>query len=48
MDSFTRKLWPKHAIGLPENEEVLMRQALGYAAEDADPLPTHNQAAGSA
>ena len=30
-------------LGLPENEEVLMMLDLGYAAEDAKPLPTHSQ-----
>ena len=30
-------------FGLPENEEVLMLLDLGYAAEDAGPLPTHSQ-----
>ena len=29
------------ALGLPENEEVLMVLDLGYAAEDAGPLPNH-------
>lgn len=29
-------------LGLPENEEVLMLLDLGYAAESAGPLPTHN------
>jgi len=29
-------------LGLPENEEVLMLLDLGYAAETAGPLPTHN------
>ena len=28
-------------LGLPENEEVLMLLALGYAADDAAPLPNH-------
>ena len=28
-------------LGLPENEEVLMVMDLGYAAEDAGPLPNH-------
>lgn len=28
-------------LGLPENEEVLMMLDLGYAAEDAAPLPPH-------
>ena len=28
-------------LGLPENEEVLMFMDLGYAAEDAGPLPNH-------
>lgn len=30
------------ALGLPENEEVLMVMDLGYAAEGAGPLPNHN------
>ncbi|WP_455537997.1 nitroreductase family protein [Terrisporobacter sp.] len=30
-------------LGLPEEEEVLMMLDLGYAAEGAKPLPTHNQ-----
>lgn len=31
-----------HALlGLPENEEILMLLDLGYAAEDAGPLPNH-------
>ena len=30
------------ALGLPENEEVLMIMDLGYAAEGAKPLPTHD------
>ena len=30
------------ALGLPENEEVLMIMDLGYAAEGAEPLPNHN------
>ncbi len=30
------------ALGLPENEEVLMLLDLGYAAEGAGPLPTHS------
>lgn len=29
------------AIGLPENEEILMLLDLGYAAEGAGPLPNH-------
>lgn len=29
-------------LGLPENEEILMVMDLGYAAEDAGPLPNHN------
>ena len=29
------------ALGLPENEEVLMIMDLGYAAEGAGPLPNH-------
>ena len=29
-------------LGLPENEEVLMAMDLGYAAEDAGPLPNHS------
>ena len=28
-------------LGLPENEEILMLLDLGYAAEDAGPLPNH-------
>lgn len=31
----------KEALGLPENEEVIMLMDLGYAAEDAGPLPNH-------
>ena len=30
------------ALGLPENEEVLMRLDLGHAAEDGKPLPNHS------
>ena len=30
------------ALGLPENEEVLMLLDLGYAAEGAGPLPNHD------
>ena len=30
------------ALGLPENEEVLMLMDLGYAAEGAGPLPNHS------
>lgn len=30
-------------LGLPETEEVLMLLDLGYAAEGAGPLPTHEQ-----
>lgn len=30
------------ALGLPENEEVLMVMDLGYAAEGVGPLPNHN------
>lgn len=30
------------ALGLPENEEVLMVLDLGYAAEGAGPLPNHS------
>ncbi len=30
------------ALGLPENEEILMILDLGYAAEDAKPLPNHD------
>ena len=30
------------ALGLPENEEVLMVMDLGYPAEDAFPLPNHS------
>ena len=29
------------ALGLPENEEVLMVMDLGYAAEGTGPLPNH-------
>ena len=29
------------ALGLPENEEVLMIMDLGYAAEGSGPLPNH-------
>lgn len=29
------------ALGLPENEEILMVMDLGYAAEGAGPLPNH-------
>ncbi len=29
------------ALGLPENEEILMLLDLGYAADDAGPLPNH-------
>lgn len=29
------------ALGLPENEEILMLLDLGHAAEDAKPLPNH-------
>ena len=29
------------ALGLPENEEVLMVMDLGYAAEETGPLPNH-------
>ena len=29
------------ALGLPENEEVLMILDLGYAAEGVGPLPNH-------
>ncbi len=29
------------ALGLPENEEILMLLDLGYAAPDAGPLPNH-------
>ena len=28
-------------LGLPENEEILMLMALGYAADGAGPLPNH-------
>ena len=31
-----------NALGLPENEEVLMVLDLGYAAEGAGPLPNHS------
>ena len=30
------------ALGLPENEEVLMLLDLGHAAEDGKPLPNHS------
>lgn len=30
------------ALGLPENEEILMLMDLGYAAEGAGPLPNHS------
>ena len=30
------------ALGLPENEELLMLMVLGYAAEGAGPLPNHD------
>ncbi len=29
------------ALGLPENEEILMLLDLGYAAEEGTPLPNH-------
>lgn len=29
------------ALGLPENEDILMLLDLGYAAEGAEPMPTH-------
>ena len=32
----------EQALGLPENEEVLMAMDLGYAAEGAGPLPNHS------
>ncbi len=31
-----------HEFNLPENEEVLMFLDLGYATQDAKPLPSHN------
>ena len=31
------------ALGLPENEEILMVMDLGYAAEGAGPLPNHSR-----
>ena len=31
----------KEALGLPENEKILMTLDLGYAAEGAGPLPNH-------
>ena len=34
------------ALGLPENENVLMVMDLGYAAEDAGPLPNHTKRKG--
>lgn len=30
------------ALGLPENEEILMLLDLGYAAEGVKPLPNHD------
>ena len=30
------------ALGLPENEEILMLMDIGYAAEGAGPLPNHD------
>ena len=30
------------ALGLPENEEILMILDLGFAAEGVTPLPNHN------
>ena len=30
------------ALGLPENEDILMVMDLGYAAEGAGPLPNHS------
>ena len=30
------------ALGLPENEKILMLLDLGYAADDAKPLPNHS------
>ena len=30
------------ALGLPENEEILMILDLGFAAEDVTPLPNHS------
>lgn len=32
----------KISLGLPESEEILMIMDLGFAAEDAGPLPNHN------
>ena len=32
----------EEALGLPENEEILMLMDLGYAAEGAGPLPNHS------
>lgn len=32
----------KSALGLPENEEILMIMDLGFAAEGAGPLPNHS------
>ncbi|MCR5536942.1 MAG: nitroreductase family protein [Succinivibrio sp.] len=31
------------ALNLPDNEEILMLMDLGYAAEDAGPLPNHSR-----
>ena len=33
----------KAGLDLPENEEILMLMDLGYAAEDAGPLPNHGK-----
>ncbi len=32
-----------NALGLPENEEILMALDLGYAAEGAGPMPNHTK-----
>jgi len=32
----------KKALGLPENEEILMLMDLGYGTDDAGPLPNHS------
>ena len=33
----------RQALGLPENEEILMLMDIGYAAEGAGPLPNHEK-----
>ncbi len=30
-------------LGLPDNEEILMAMDIGYAADDASPLPNHSK-----